>query len=70
MTVLMVLWFSYWDRLWMFSKSSELEPDPDCWVRLGYEQMEQRHEYSLVEQEHEIGQLELEQETEEDRTPS
>ena len=54
----------------MFSKSSELEPDPDCWVRLGYEQMEQRHEYSLVEQEHEISQLELEQETEDDRTPS
>ena len=54
----------------MFSKNSELELDPDCWLRLGYEQREQRHEYGLVEQGHEIGQLELEQETEEERTPS
>ena len=69
MTVLMILWFSYWDRLWMSSKSSELEPDPDCWLRLGYELREQRHEYGLVEQGHKIGQLELEQETEENRTP-
>ena len=54
----------------MSSKSSELEPDPDYGLRLGYEQREQRHEYGLVEQGHEIGQLELEQETDEDRTPS
>ena len=66
----MILWFSYWDRLWMSSKNSELELDPDCRLRLGYEQREQSHEHGLVEQGHEIGQLELDQEAEENRTPS
>ena len=54
----------------MFSKNSELELDPDCWLRLGYEQREQSHEHGLVEQGHKIGQLELDQEAEENRTPS
>ena len=49
----------------MSSKSSELEPDPDYGLRLGYEQRE--HKYGLVEQGHKIGQLE--QEYEENRTP-
>ena len=37
----------------MSSKSSELEPDPDYSVRLGYEQREQGHEYGQLEQEYE-----------------